>query len=937
MHIVLISTAEKKAAKQTSVILDRYAMRTSEQTWETQIDEECVHLIREQLRQSAIQQIAVACYQINNNQRSLLWVVGSHNGFNHNGVATGTQKKDRHIPEWIKAVSLLTQAAIYGHALAAMGKQHFKHISQEWASMKIMHGLRANKSWDTICGDLQKERLYQELGDLKQGICSADTALDYVVATHATLFGPGKGIAIPNCKQHCIPSATTQAEDLPLTVLEQYQSCVNRLKQATDALPADAWRGLAMLAKVVLRLTKQGQTTSPNGELEKLSEEATKFIYQLDSQQLPGLSQVTVDYLLEPAIQAQFHWQNTAVDVLKKHQTTMDTPALVFNIAAPGTGKTQMNIKAACALRPQRPRFIIAQHTQDLSLNTHHYSHMMKIGTDELATVTVQAGPEYNKTADNITVVGSPIELPNYLLAITEKQPKWRTLFSVPTLLSSIEFLSYAGDPGSQDNHVAAVVRLMNNDLILDDIDSYTPSALVATLRTIQMAALLGRHVICSGATLSTVTAKAIYEAFASGIKMLGAMEPTALQAVTIILEDRGTPSTSPLFNSPDEFVAQYQQHITQMLTKPVTVYRKPYLQTVADKTVKQWNTAVLSAVNTLHQAHAWSFDDTDKSLSVGLVKVTDADTAIQMARYLAEQLPHARVASYHAQTVLIHRIKQSQRLNELLNCHQAIEQDADIQQLVMQSSAASVPLIVVTDAAIETGDFDFDWAVVEPSSIYSLVKTAGQVNRHRLDTPDKPNIAILQYNWRYIISKTGEPVFCNPGLETGKAYRYSSHDMSMLLDWKNLDTIDAQLPFGNHQLAQEEKKITNEILQEPLKIICAASAYASVWMTTGFYHQYSVDDKNHPQKSAWLYSVDDYGDDEFKRLEKTNYQLQWIKKSFKEIERIENDWLVWPTDELKMACEQANLSLEQGFNVSLNAGGKPHYDRSFGFTMVES
>ena len=53
----------------------------------------------------------------------------------------------------------------------------------------------------------------------------------------------------------------------------------------------------------------------------------------------------------------------------------------------------------------------------------------------------------------------------------------------------------------------------MSSDLILDEVDGYEPKALIAVLRLVQLAAMYGRNVICSSATLSLTVAKTIHRA----------------------------------------------------------------------------------------------------------------------------------------------------------------------------------------------------------------------------------------------------------------------------------------------------------------------------------------------------------------------------------------------------------------------------------------
>ena len=59
---------------------------------------------------------------------------------------------------------------------------------------------------------------------------------------------------------------------------------------------------------------------------------------------------------------------------------------------------------------------------------------------------------------------------------------------------------------------------------------------------------------------------------------------------------------------------------------------------------------------------------------------------------------------------------------------------------------------IVVASPVIEVGrDFDFDWAIVEPTSSRAVIQTMGRVNRHRDLKIKNENILIMNKNYNLI------------------------------------------------------------------------------------------------------------------------------------------------------------------------------------------
>ena len=75
---------------------------------------------------------------------------------------------------------------------------------------------------------------------------------------------------------------------------------------------------------------------------------------------------------------------------------------------------------------------------------------------------------------------------------------------------------------------------------------------------------------------------------------------------------------------------------------------------------------------------------------------------------------------------------------------------------------------IVLGSPVTEVGrDHDYDWAVVEPSSMRSLIQLAGRVRRHRPEPITTRNVLVLDTNLRALERKNAnEAAYCRPGFE---------------------------------------------------------------------------------------------------------------------------------------------------------------------------
>ncbi|MEX6376987.1 type I-F CRISPR-associated helicase Cas3f [Providencia vermicola] len=86
MMVTFVSQCEKHALKRTRRVLDAFANRIGDNTWQTLITEEGLLTVKKMLKQSASRSTAVSCHWIRSRSRSqLLWIVGNRNKFNSQG------------------------------------------------------------------------------------------------------------------------------------------------------------------------------------------------------------------------------------------------------------------------------------------------------------------------------------------------------------------------------------------------------------------------------------------------------------------------------------------------------------------------------------------------------------------------------------------------------------------------------------------------------------------------------------------------------------------------------------------------------------------------------------------------------------------------------------------------------------------------------------
>jgi CRISPR-associated endonuclease/helicase Cas3 len=96
MNVLLVSQCDKRALTETRRILDQFAERRGDRTWQTPITQAGLDTLRKLLRKTARKNTAVACHWIRGTDHSeLLWIVGDAHRFNTEGaVPTNSTARD---------------------------------------------------------------------------------------------------------------------------------------------------------------------------------------------------------------------------------------------------------------------------------------------------------------------------------------------------------------------------------------------------------------------------------------------------------------------------------------------------------------------------------------------------------------------------------------------------------------------------------------------------------------------------------------------------------------------------------------------------------------------------------------------------------------------------------------------------------------------------
>ena len=102
MIVTFVSQCEKNALNKTRRVLDAFADRIGDRTWQTVITNEGLNAVKKLLRKTASKNTAVSCHWIRSRSRiELVWIVGNRQKFNSQGmVPVNTTQKNIINSQW---------------------------------------------------------------------------------------------------------------------------------------------------------------------------------------------------------------------------------------------------------------------------------------------------------------------------------------------------------------------------------------------------------------------------------------------------------------------------------------------------------------------------------------------------------------------------------------------------------------------------------------------------------------------------------------------------------------------------------------------------------------------------------------------------------------------------------------------------------------------
>lgn len=384
-----------------------------------------------------------------------------------------------------------------------------------------------------------------------------------------------------------------------------------------------------------------------------------------------------------------------------------------------------------------------------------------------------------------------------------------RALLDAPILVCTVDHLVPATESLRGGRQIAPMLRLLSGDLVLDEIDDFASDDLPALIRLVTWAGMLGARVLLSSATLPPAFGRGFFEAYCAGRREYERHQKnnSATGGVATAWFDEYGVMHEQCANG-DEFEKAHGMFVEARAAKLAQqpARRKAEIQPISDIKKRQGEGEFYEAlaerligyIKTLHGQHHGVDPYTGKHVSLGLVRMAHIGPLVNLARALfrreAPQDIRIHVCVYHSRHPLLVRSEIEGRLDALLDRREPdLVWDTGVmrRELDHRREADQIFLVLGSPVAEVGRDHDYDWAIVEPSSMRSIIQIAGRVRRHREGECQTSNMVLLDTNIRHLMYAS-EPAYTRPGYEGRGRWRLDTHDLNRLLRDEEYAVINA-------------------------------------------------------------------------------------------------------------------------------------------------
>ena len=554
-----------------------------------------------------------------------------------------------------------------------------------------------------------------------------------------------------------------------------------------------------------------------------------------------------------------FEWQDNACRELVAHLPESGA-ALINVVAGTGTGKTRGCLRLACT-GYESARVSCALSLRSLTIQSgNEYISRLNIPGHMVSTIigdevenalqslkdeVAQGNEQQSETgtdadiSDNDINIINPEEgtaysqgvMPSMLNRLVWGNPSNREFLETPVIACTVDKLIAAAD-AKKSGHLVATLRCASSSLILDEFDSYEAEDIQVLCRLIYVFAFAGRRVVISSATLSPVLARAAHSAYSKGMRDRKDIFGLPSDYAILWCSQNGASGIRQNGKNSVMEAELFKQKHTEFIQSSVKisegniVLRKAMTWDVSSLSGNDYFRKVSEGIRHLHDENYVTDPVTGRRFSVGFTRWSKTRNARKHAEFLfvnGMDNVNVKILCYHARFASGVRAGIDRELASMLTRkykpgeNDPIFSNTHVRNALDNAVTEDVIFVICSSPLIELGrDFDFDWCVIDPSSVSSVIQSAGRVRRHRyLMEVLKENVLILS---RTPDISDNSPKWDKPGVEapvrvfnSEMNFMLSSHDVEHVFpmeSWKNqINANDAIMPQSSASRLMETRR----------------------------------------------------------------------------------------------------------------------------------
>jgi len=555
----------------------------------------------------------------------------------------------------------------------------------------------------------------------------------------------------------------------------------------------------------------------------------------------------------------KYVWQIAAQKVaLDLSESSKKQGFFGINMASTGKGKTLANAKVMYALanKEQDCRFTVALGLRTLTLQTgREYRRQLDLTAEQLAIAVGGSAPkalfeneQHKKAPEESFGTGSesvedfldPDLYVDYdlsgvehsLYTWTGANPRIEKLVQAPALVCTIDHLIPATDGTKGGKQIGPMLRLLTSDLVIDEPDDFGLEDLPALCRLVYWAGMLGSRILLSTATMPPDLAFAAFQAYKAGWAEYAKVNITNWnENINCAWFDERVKGGAYKAEVRDfsNFKEQHEKYVkkrVEYLSSGVAKHKAEILDNLRATGNIHANFAqtIMQGALALHKNNHVKLDA--RQVSIGLVRMANINPMVAVAKALldipAPENTHIHLCVYHSRYPLAVRSYLENKLDQILN-RKKNWPPKNLQDLVNKTAVKNQLFIVLASPVAEVGrDHDYDWAIIEPSSMRSIIQIAGRVLRHRDHLPEQENILLINQNIKQL--KGSERCFNQPGFEVENLkLKLNKHTLREVLEESQYQPINAvervikskQPPLEN-LVALEHQALLEKLFKNP-------------------------------------------------------------------------------------------------------------------------